>query len=130
MGSKQSSSEINGVPCSGGCECTLSNNDFNFDRILNDSPRDTYCFYKLAAAQVTISTGATFGTNGVGGSVDVEVKPGEKIYRYFRRRGTTDMEYFCWDCLVAKDEPWAKSIYDALLGQGHICSYKKLSNIT
>ncbi|CAF4362073.1 unnamed protein product, partial [Rotaria magnacalcarata] len=115
MGSKQSSSEINGVPCSGGCECTLPTNDFNFDRILNDSPRDTYCFYTKTTAKVRISTGATFETNNVGGFIGVDVEAGEKIYVYFRRRGTTTMEYFCWDCLVAKDEAWARSLYLSLI---------------
>ena len=128
MGGKQSSTEINGVPCSGGCECTLPGNDFQFDKILNDSPQDTFCFYTMTAAKVAISTGATFGTGDVGVSTFVTVEPGQKLYYYFRRRGTT-MEYFCWDCLVAKDEAWARSLYLSLITRGCICSYNKSSNI-
>lgn len=126
MGNKEST-ETHGVPCSGSCGSTLPENDFHFDRILISSPHETYCFRTTTRSKVTIQTGATFGTDGIGGSVGASVEQGQPIYLYFRRYGIG--EYYCWDCLVAKDEGWAKTLYLSLIDKGYICSYSRSSNL-
>ena len=126
MGPKQST-EVNGVPCSGNCKCTLPSNDFNFDRLFQDRPDDTYCFHTTTREKKTVSTGASFDSNGPGVSAQVTVEEGQKLYMYFRRCGFD--EYFCWDCLVDQDQTWARTLYMSLIDKGFICSYNKSSNL-
>ena len=121
------SSESHGTGCSG-CGIILppANPTFDFVKACdNFAHMRTYCFWQENEGATTISETISFEVSGssgwsVGGSRNVSVRQGERLFKYFRNEGSGD--YFCSKCWVERFPKRAQSVMLELAGKGLVLS--------